>query len=508
MFMITIQVTDKKITDQKTNCYAFLFQEGSTSSSDLKACEQLFGMDIGQYLVKHEFSGKLLETFSLTGLFKKKMHHMTIVGLGKAEKKKKIDIENYRRAVAHLYKKVAAHKVKTFALSMPSARLFDITPKELGQQTATFINMAAYRFDDYITDKERKVARISEIILCAPAKDKVAIQRGIKDGEIIAQAVNKARHWINLPPVKLTPVELADKARAIAKKTGLKLTVFSEKQIIEKGMGGLAAVGSGSDQESKMAILEYKTKKKNAPTIAFVGKGITFDSGGLSLKPTGGMFGMQTMKDDMSGAAAVIATMEAIAHLKPNVNVIGVAPLAENLPSGKSTKPGDIVTFYNGKTAEILNTDAEGRLILADALSYTVKHYKPDAIIDIATLTGACAYALGPFFTGLMSQDDDLAYEIEDAADRSGDRVWRLPFHDDYKPAVKSTVADLSNIGNPKYMAGAITAAHFLKNFVGDIPWAHLDIAGTAYDVPDMPYFGSGATGAGVRLLIDLAMNW
>ena len=190
------------------------------------------------------------------------------------------------------------------------------------------------------------------------------------------------------------------------------------------------------------------------------------------------------------------------------MNVIGVAPLAENLPSGKATKPGDIITFYNGKTAEVKNTDAEGRLILADALSYTAKQYKPDAIIDIATLTGACAYALGPFFTGLMSQDDELVDEIEDAAERTGDRVWRLPLHDDYKKAVQSDVADLCNIGSPKYMAGTITAAHFLKAFVGDTPWAHLDIAGTAFDVPDMPYYRTGATGAGVRLLIALAMNW
>ncbi len=503
--MLKIQVTDKKITDQKTSCYAFLIPEGAATPADLKAFQKLFGVDIGQYLLKHEFTGKLLETFSLPVFLKNKMYHVIIVGLGKPGKDKKIDIEQYRRAVAHLYKQVAAHKAVSFALTVPSARLFGVDVQDLGQQTAIATEMAAYHFDEYITAKDRKAYVVKDLTLCVSSKEKTAMQRGVKDGDIIAQAVNKARRWINLPPIKLTPVELADKARAIAKKTGLKFTALNEKQIIAKGMGGLAAVGAGSDQESTMVILEYHTKKKGAPTIAFVGKGITFDSGGLSLKPAKSM---ETMKEDMSGAAAVITTMEALAQLKPDVNVIGVAPLAENLPSGKATKPGDIITFYNGKTAEVKNTDAEGRLILADALSYTAKQFKPDAMIDIATLTGACAYALGPFFTGLMSQDDELVSELEDAAERTGDRVWRLPLHDDYKPAVKSNVADLCNIGSPKYMAGTITAAHFLKAFVGDTPWAHLDIAGTAFDVPDMPYFRTGATGAGVRLLIDLAMNW
>jgi len=503
--MIKIQVTDTSILNQKVDCFAFLMQEGGATPAELKAAEKQFGAPILRYLFEHKFDGKLLETFVLPVLLKNTMRHLIIVGLGKPGKNKKIPMENYRRALAHLYKQAAAHKAPSCAIRVPSASMFKESAYDLGQQTAIALAMASYSFDEFITEKARKTKMVNDIKLCVSAKEKTAIQRGVKDGDIIATAVNKARQWINLPPSKLTPVELADKARAIAKKTGLKCTVFSEKQIIAKGMGGLAAVGAGSDHDSKLVILEYHAKKKNAPTIAFVGKGITFDSGGLSLKPPKSM---ETMKEDMSGAAAVITTMEALAQLKPEVNVIGVAPLAENLPSGKATKPGDIVTFYNGKTAEVKNTDAEGRLILADALAYAAKHYKPDAIIDIATLTGACAYALGPFFTGMMSQDDELVDELEHAAERTGDRVWRLPLDDDYKPAIISNVADLCNIGNAKYMAGTITAAHFLKAFVGDIPWAHLDIAGTATNVPDIPYFKSGATGAGVRLLIDLAMHW
>ena len=425
-----------------------------------------------------------------------------MVGLGA---QKKITIEAYRRALAHLYRQAAVHKAKKAAFSLPPASLFKLSQEDFGQQTATILGITSYDFNEFFSDTKRKKIELAQIALGVSSKDKAAFEKGVKKGDIIAEAVNKARHWVNTPPSHLTPPELAKHAQAIAKKRGLKFTQFGEAEIIKKGMGGLASVGRGSDNDCQLVILEYKTPKKNADTIAFVGKGITFDSGGLSLKPAAHM---ETMKEDMSGAAAVIATMEAIAQLKPDVNVIGVTQLAENLPSGKASKPGDIVRFYNGKTAEIKNTDAEGRLVLADALAYVAKHYKPDAIIDIATLTGACAYALGPFYSGLMSQHDDLAELIEESGDHSGDQVWRLPLSDDYKAAIKSDVADICNIGNQKYMAGAITAAHFLKYFVGDIPWAHLDIAGTAFNVPDRPYFKTGGTGVGVRLLVDIAQHW
>jgi leucyl aminopeptidase len=329
--------------------------------------------------------------------------------------------------------------------------------------------------------------------------------KGIVEGDIIAGGVNRVRHWIDLPPSVLTPVDLALKAESICKEHDLPITIFDEEDINKMGMGGLSAVSAGSHEDCKLVIMEYKTSQKNAPTICLVGKGITFDSGGLSLKPAQSM---ETMKDDMSGAAAVIGTMQVIAQLKPKVNVIGITPLAENLPSGTATKPGDIVRFYNGKTAEIKNTDAEGRLILADALSYAVKNYKLDGIIDIATLTGACAAALGPFFTGMMGYSQDLMERLEHAAELSGERVWRLPFDADYKKAIISDVADICNIGKSSYKAGAITAGYFLSHFVEDVPWVHLDIAGTAFEVPGISYYGPGATGVGVRLFVELLMNW
>ena len=270
-------------------------------------------------------------------------------------------------------------------------------------------------------------------------------------------------------------------------------------------MGGLLAVSSGSEQEPRFIVVEYVPEKQSTETVGLVGKGVTFDSGGISIKPAQGM---DEMKDDMAGAAAVISSMELIAHLKPRVNVIGIAPITENLPSGTALRPGDIITFYNGKTAEVKNTDAEGRLILADALAYAVKHYKLDALINFATLTGSCSAALGPFFCGLMSKHDHLAEQIAHASLESGDRAWRLPFHDDYKVAIRSAVADLCNIGNESYRAGSITAGFFLQNFVGDVPWAHLDIAGTSFNVPDISYYRPGATGFGVRLLANLLLAW
>ncbi len=503
--MIDLDVSTKKITEQKTRCYGFLVTDKGIASADLKACGAKLGVDVTVFLKQYAFEGKLMQASILPVLKGKELFHIIVVGLGKQDKKKALSIENYRRALAHLVRQVAVHKQKSFALQVPAPSLFDLSMEQIGQKTATIIHITSYKFDEFFSKENKKSIEISDVFLCVSSKDSKSFKKGIKIGEIVAQAMNKARHWVNMPPSDLTPIDLAKKAKAIAQKRGLKFTLFSEKQINEKGMGGLAAVGRGSDNDCQLAILEYKTSKKNAPTFVYVGKGITFDSGGLSLKPA---VHMETMKEDMSGAAAVIATMEAIAQLKPNVNVIGITPLAENLPSGKATKPGDIVRFYNGKTAEVKNTDAEGRLVLADALAYATKHYKPDAIIDIATLTGACAYALGPFYTGLMSQHDDLVKAIEESALYSGDPVWRLPLSDDYAAAIKSDVADICNIGSQKYMAGSITAAHFLKNFVGDTPWAHLDIAGTAFNVPDRPYHGSGGTGVGVRLLIDLAQNF
>jgi len=500
--MVTIEVSSKKLFDQKAACYAMLLED-NFAKKDITALINLFP-DLEQLLKKRSFTGKLMQIVSLPAVINNEMVYVILVGMG-ARKNKYIPIEEYRRAVAKALRTATDLKCESVALQLPSAQVCGADTRYFGQQTATIAQMTAYHFNEFITDQLAKGTELFHLALCVDAKQSAAIRAGVQEGSIIGSAVNKARHWIDLPPSNLPPTELVGKARAIAKDKKLKITVFDEKQLEKMGMGGITGVSRGSEQDCALVIMEYQAKKKSAPTLAIVGKGITFDSGGLSIKPAESM---ETMKDDMSGAAAVIATMEVIGQLNPEINVIAVAPLAENLLSGKATKPGDILRFYNGKTAEVKNTDAEGRLILADALSYAVKHYKPDAIIDIATLTGACAYALGPFYTGMMSQHDELVERVEDAAIHSGDHVWRLPLDNDYKPAIKSNIADISNIGSRTYMAGTITAAFFLQNFVDDVPWVHLDIAGTAFNVPNRPYYRPGATGAGVRLFVDLIMNW
>jgi leucyl aminopeptidase len=501
--MFTCSINDKGIgNNPTTRAYGFIVSEENVLANAQDALA--WYPHLSEVMAARGFTGKSGQVFVVPTMVNTQERELLFVGIGSG-KQGNLPVERYRRAVGTLIRHAAALKVSSLTIVIPHAALFGISEADLLTQTIVTARMAAFHFTLFLSEKETD-RDLKELVLAGEALGAVHDNDAIiRNAIIVADAVNKAREWIDMPPSQLTPPIMADAAHAIAEKYRMPITIFGEQQIIDMGMGGLAAVSRGSDIECRLVIMEYKTEAKNAPTVAFVGKGITFDSGGLSLKPARSM---ETMKDDMSGAAAVIATMEALAQLKPLINVIGVAPLSENLPSGKATKPGDIIRFYNGKTAEVKNTDAEGRLILADALSYTVKKYAPDAIIDLATLTGACAHALGPFYCGMMSEHDELVTRMKLSSERSGDRVWRLPLHDDYKAAIKSNLADICNIGNEKIMAGAITAAHFLQHFVGDTPWAHLDIAGTAFDVPNVPYLRAGATGFGVRLLIDLAMHW
>lgn len=502
--MINITIGGKTIREHTARAYCFILPENSNPLTYLKEVSDWYpSLDV--LITAREFTGKKGQTLSIPVVHDGKTKDLIFVGVGKSSKTGYPQLEDFKRAIGSGVRQAIAVQAPSLAIVIPNAQLFNATADTLIEQAAIITLMTAYHFDEFITDKKRKEHHLIDVLICgdivADGIHKDTLDRAL----IIGRAINKARHWVDLPPVMLTPPYFADKTIEIAKNTGLKSTVFEEKDIIKMGMGGLAAVSKGSEIDCRLLILEYSCGIPDAPTVAFVGKGITFDSGGLSLKPARYM---ETMKEDMSGAAAVIASMEAIAMLKPAINVIGVAPMSENLPSGTATKPGDIVQFYNGKTAEIKNTDAEGRLILADALAYAVKHYKLDAIMDLATLTGACAHALGPYYSGMMSEHEELVQRVQESAQRSGDYVWRLPLGEDYKQAIKSSVADICNIGNEKVMAGATTAGHFLQNFVDDVPWLHLDIAGTAFDVPNISYYRPGATGVGVRLIIDLVTNW
>lgn len=500
--MITITVQEAPVLEQQADCLG-MFLEEAFDYAAIKPIEKLVPR-LRKIMEDREFTGSAGSLLVVPVIQDASVQNVIFVGLGD-KKDGHIPIENYRRGLGNLIKKTIDLRCSSVTMQLPSAELFDSTDENVAKQTAIIANMAAYYFDEFITDPKRKLKTDITLLLSCENQEKEVVKRGVEQGEIIADAVNQARHWVDLPPMQLTPVDLAEQAKKIAKEYGLSLTLFNEEEVKQMGMGGLSAVSRGSDRECQLVILEYKTEAKDAPTIGFVGKGITFDSGGLSLKPAGAM---ETMKEDMAGAAAVLSSMKAIAQLKPKVNVVAVVPLAENLPSGKALMPGDIITFYNGKTAEVKNTDAEGRLILADALSYAVKHFNLDALVDLATLTGACPYALGHFYSALLSQHPELSCSVEEAAKRTGDKVWALPMDNDFRVAIKSEVADISNTGSGKYLGGTITAAFFLSNFVGDVPWAHLDIAGTAFNVPDISYYRSGATGAGVRLLIDLAMQW
>lgn len=502
--MITIHVSTKPFVEQRVPAYIVACEQGFVFDEHPVSVLKRFYMPLKTLLEQRGFTGALNSTCVIAGTDNLQPVYIILVGVGSPKVNQYDHLEYYRRAVGNAMRALESLKITQAALLLPDSASFGISACTLAMETVSILDIASYHFDQFITDESRRLSKDYAITLVCRDDEAEQVEVGFKLGLSLGYAVNEARLWGDLPPVVLTPTRLAEHAQRIAQTHNLSCTIFTEDQIIKRGMGGIEAVAKGSDQEARMIIMEYKSEHKDAPTVALVGKGITFDSGGLSIKPA---TAMETMKDDMAGAAAVIATMQLLAHLKPRVNVVALAPITENLISGHATKPGDIIQFYNGKTAEVKNTDAEGRLILADALSYAIKHYKLDAIISIATLTGSCAAALGPFFAGLMSQHEALAHKIIAAGKASGDRVWELPLHNDFKPAIRTEVADMSNIGSDKYKAGAITAAFFLQNFVGDVPWVHLDIAGTAFNVPDS-YFRPGSTGFGVRLFAHLIKNW
>lgn len=500
------QISVKSAFSMASKAVAILLPEKFSSKdfpSDLPVC----GIDIEQFLQEAKFTGASGSVAQLTVQVKpKKIMHLFFAGLGSKDAHKKLNLETLRRSLGTVMKSIQAKGYNEVALDLPDAQNYGVSVDYFVQQVTVISYIAFYKYDKFITTIDQKDReRVVQLFFCVTSADKKLAEAGHQAGVMIGDCVNQAREWVDTPPSKLTPTVLAEYAQAVAKEQGLKCTVFSEKEIIKMGMLGIAGVSAGSDQDAQFVILEYKSKKPKAQTIGFVGKGITFDSGGLSIKPANSM---EEMKEDMAGAASVINALAALSELKPDVNVIGFAAITENLLGGSAQKPGDIVTFYNGKTAEVRNTDAEGRLILADALSYAVKNYKLDAIIDVATLTGACIYAVGPFFSAMLSDHDELAAKVQQAGELSGDRVWRLPFTPDFKEAIKSHIADMQNVGNPAIAAGTITAACFLRNFTGDVPWVHLDIASSAYNVPNISYFGKGATGSSVRLLIEIAMQW
>jgi leucyl aminopeptidase len=423
-----------------------------------------------------------------------------LTGLGDTEG---MGTEQLRRAMARGVKVANTWVAPVVALYCPLEEIVKkVLPVSFEQSVVAMLEGAAlalYRYNAFIKDKpEEKKGKIREIkVVTTDEGYQSRLKTGIHDATVIIEAVELARNLANAPANVLDPEALAKEAVAIGKKFTMRTLVLGKKEIQANKMGGLLAVNQGSTNEPRFIVLEYNEKKRRLAPYVLVGKGITFDSGGLCLKPAAGM---DDMKMDMSGAAAVLGTMYAVAKLKLPVRVIALIPATDNMTGGAAFRPGDIVTISDGTTVEIKNTDAEGRLILADALVYA-QRFKPAAVIDVATLTGAVVVALASAATGMLGNDDELKNALKEAGDRTFERVWELPLYDEYTKLLKSEVADLSNLGGK--WGGACTAAAFLQHFVGDYPWVHLDIAGTAMLDTASDYQPKGGTGVGVRLLTD-----
>lgn len=505
--MLNLQLTDKSFWSNDVEAYIFLMKENLDSASDLDTLDTIenqYYPHLKKILTRHKFNGKRGQTYVLTAEKNGKLLHFFFVGVGKLDQAWDRNLEILRRAWASAVQRMKHLSIESAVVALPDQTPFNVSSAEVLKQLVIISHMADYEFIQFKSEQKDKTWNCS-IYFGVCDTDFAGYTDILEQGKLIGKTINQARHWIDLPGNIINPKTLSEKAQEIANENNnLSCTIFGEDRARELGMGSFLAVAQGSNIEGKVVVLEYKVND-NAPTIALCGKGVTFDTGGISLKPSSSMDGM---KYDMSGAAVVINLLSAIAKLKPNVNIVGIAPLVENMPSGKASRQDDIVIAMNGKTIEIKNTDAEGRLILADAICYAEKFYNPDIIIDIATLTGACAYAVGHFYTALITRDQSLRKEFIRTGKKTGDKFWPLPIDDDIVDANRSDVADISNTGSRSYSAGTITAACFLEAFVSKARWVHLDIASSASDVPGVNYLGKGSTGSSFRSLLEFVMNY
>jgi leucyl aminopeptidase len=463
---------------------------------DAAVIDKALDGEISTLISQGDIKGKLNEITLLHTLGKIPAGKVAVVGLGK---KKELTVNKVRAAAGDACRFLRGKRVENIAAVVLGAGAGGIKNDEAVQAITEGALLGLYVFRKYMTKKENNNTEIKELTIIG--KDKKQIENAVSRGQIIAEAVNYARDMVNEPSNYMTPTRMAGTARELAKKYGLKIEVFEKEKMQELGMGGLLGVSQGSQQPPKFIILTYKGKTTAGLDVALVGKGITFDSGGISIKPSENM---ADMKGDMAGGASVISTLIALARLKVKINVTALVPATENLPSGTAMKPGDIIKALNGKTIEVLNTDAEGRLILSDALSYANK-LGAKAIIDVATLTGACQVALGKICTGAFTNDQALLDKVIAAGKAVGENAWQLPMFPEYKDYIKSDFADIKNTGG-RY-GGAITAAKFLEEFVDKTPWVHLDIAGTSDTDKEKGYLVKGATGVPVRTLIQFVLE-
>lgn len=447
-----------------------------------------------------DFEGKKDQTLSTLTHDKLPSKRLMFVGCGKTTK---LTLERLRQIIGAAARKARDLSLEKIAINIDSFQLNDFDNLELVEAIVVAVILGIFKNIKYKTKKAEKYKTIEELTLFSDSIPKETMQEAKDNGKIIAEAVNFCRELSWGPANYITPTKLAEEAKQIGKNNDVSVSIFDREKAKEVGLTSFLAVAQGTEEPPKFIIMEYGANKKDVDTLALIGKAITFDTGGISIKPSKDML---YMKADMTGGAVVLSIMKAISQLKPNLHIVALVPATDNMPSGKAYHPGDIITSYDGQTIEVISTDAEGRMVINDALAYATDKYKPNAMIDFATLTGSIGVALGNHAIGYFANDDQLAKKLEKASDISGERIWRMPLWKVYDQQLESDIADMKHTGGRP--GGAITAARFLKKFVGETPWIHCDIAGYANAEKTSGYNPKGSKGPAVRLIVDLIRNW
>lgn len=498
---MNVKISSEIISSIATDCLIVTYCEGQDSVKGYtKMVDDALDHRLSQLIAEKEIKGKFGEVTLLHNWGKIPAKRTLVIGLGKEEK---VTVGKVRDAIGIAARYAKEKGIKNMAMGISNyyieRKLWN--PVDIVQGIVEGVKLGVYRFAGY-KKKEESVQSLQDVVLVVDAElRKDAIQVGLERAEAGAAATNLARDMVNEPGNKMTPAILAERAKQIAHQRNLECTILHKNELEELGMGALLGVGQASANEPKMIVLKYMGASDSRDVIGFIGKGITFDTGGIQVKPDEHM---GEMKTDMAGGAAVIAAMDAIGVLKPHVNVIAVVPTCENMIAGNNLKPADVIRSFSGKTIEIIHTDAEGRLILADGVAYA-KHLGATKLVDVATLTGSVISALGYTATGLLTNHEEWAAEVKEAAHIAGEKVWQLPNFEEYQEYIESEIADIKNdAGRP---AGCIQGGIFIGAFAEDTPWVHLDIAGTATTEKDKGHYPAGATGVAVRTLVQLAIR-
>ncbi|RLC95397.1 MAG: leucyl aminopeptidase [Chloroflexi bacterium] len=491
--VVTGDITEIEADASIVNLFEGVGQPGGATG----AVDRALDGAISRLIESGEIKGKLGDVALIHTLGRMRTARVVVAGLGKQPE---FALDKVRQVVAEACRFLRKKGARRVATITHGAGVGGIEPEQSARAIAEGAILGLYTFRKHIT-KDPETSDLEELLVVERDESRVGqLERGCRYGTIVSEAANMARDMINEPANYMTPSNMAEAARQMSADYGLECTVLEREQMRELGMGALLGVAQGSHQEPRFIVLHYRGDPGSQKAIGLVGKGITFDSGGISIKPSEGM---AEMKGDMAGGATVMAALSGIARLKPRVNVTALVPATENLPGGAALKPGDVVKAMNGKSVEVVNTDAEGRLILADALCYA-RRLGLSPLVDVATLTNACRIALGKVCTGAFTNNQELVEKVIKAGQEAGERVWQMPMYEEYKEQNKSDVADIKNTGGR--FGGAITAAQFLGEFVEDTPWVHLDIAGTAESDKEKGYLVKGATGVGVRTLVGLTL--